>query len=80
MHRYAPALRMMRKITEDHITLTPRLRMRVNLAVQVSNKYVPINNNLKMSKKLNILENHKFHSFNYLEFSCQKCDCVLQKS
>lgn len=36
MHRHAPALRMMVKLTEDHISLTPRLRMRVNLAVQVT--------------------------------------------
>ena len=35
MNRNAPGLRMIPRLTEDHITLTPRLRMRVYLAVQV---------------------------------------------
>ena len=31
----APGLRKMLRLTEDHIVLTPRLRMRVNFAAQV---------------------------------------------
>ena len=31
----APDLRKMRRLTEDHIVLTQRLQMRVNLAAQV---------------------------------------------
>ena len=33
--RAAPGLRKMHRLAEDHIVLTPRLRMRVNLAAQV---------------------------------------------
>jgi len=40
MNRGAPGLRMLPKLTEDHITLSPRLRMRVYLAVQVLSKSV----------------------------------------
>ena len=36
MHRYAPGLRKMPRLSEEHINLSPRLRMRVNLAVQVN--------------------------------------------
>ena len=37
MHRHAPGLRKLPKLTEDHVSLNPSLRMRVNLAAQVSN-------------------------------------------
>jgi len=40
MHRAAPGLRMVPRLSEDHITLSPRLRMRVYLAVQVLSKTV----------------------------------------
>ena len=35
MKRCNPGLRILHKLTEDHIALNPSLRMRVNLAVQV---------------------------------------------
>lgn len=38
---FAPGLRKLHKITFDHIHLTPRLRMRVNLAAQVSSYLIP---------------------------------------
>ena len=36
MNRDAIGLRKLHKLTDEHINLTPRLRMRVNLAAQVS--------------------------------------------
>jgi len=35
MDAFSPGLRKMPKLTNDHINLGPRTRMRVNLAVQV---------------------------------------------
>ena len=37
MHIHAPGLRKLPKLTGEHVNLSPRLRMRVNLAAQVSN-------------------------------------------
>lgn len=36
MNRDAVGLRMLHKLTDEHINLSPRLRMRVYLAVQVT--------------------------------------------
>ena len=35
MKRCSPGLRILHKLTEDHIAFNPSLRMRVSLAVQV---------------------------------------------
>ena len=35
MHRQAQGLRLLPRLTEDQTTLIPRLRMRINLAVEV---------------------------------------------
>ena len=40
MNRASPGLRKLHKLKEEHVRLTPRLRMQVKLAAQVSSFYV----------------------------------------
>ena len=40
LHRFSPGLRLLHKLREEHINLSPRHRMRVKLAAQVNNRFI----------------------------------------